>query len=624
MAEPIWKSIVAQKQAERLSKIPTEWIIPEGILPSPKDQFVQDFPQKSGFFTERELQLTEATASEVVAMIASREWTATEVTTAVCKRTAVALQLINCVTEICFEEGIARAKELDEYLKREGKTVGPLHGLPISLKDQFNLKGLDSTIGYCSYANKPAETNSTLVTLLAEAGAIFYVKSNVPSTLMMGETVNNIFGRTVNPRNRQLTTGGSSGGESALVTFRASFLGVGTDIGGSIRHPSSYTGLYALRPSHGRVSYQNVTNTYLGQEAVRSCAGPMCRSPEDVRLFMSSLVGTKPWLYDPQCLPLPWRTEEEKLPSKLSFGFAMGDGYVTPSPPLRRAMEITKAKLLAAGHEIIEFVPYEMATAAEIIYKMWEADGGYEFQRDTDATGEPLQDFVEKWVGHSAGVKPQTAFEAWQNQHQRALLAEKFLNRWQRTAEQTSTGRPIDALIMPSTPFPAIRHGGGYPWQYGTLSPLLDLTTGVFPVTKVDLEKDRVPEDWQPISAKDKEVMDYYGKPENHEDALIGLTLIARRLEEEKVTAMLHVIRNVVFIVLVAGPPEDILKFLREERRRKPSVQLPLHNNVHGRILGAFRNSGRKEQGSTAEQDSITGQSVKNLDLAPVPHVQQG
>ncbi|KAH8749233.1 amidase [Diaporthe sp. PMI_573] len=546
MAEPIWKSIVAQKQAERLSKIPTEWIIPEGILPSPKDQFVQDFPQKSGFFTERELQLTEATASEVVAMIASREWTATEVTTAVCKRTAVALQLINGVTEICFEEGIARAKELDEYLKREGKTVGPLHGLPISLKDQFNLKGLDSTIGYCSYANKPAETNSTLVTLLAEAGAIFYVKSNVPSTLMMGESVNNIFGRTVNPRNRQLTTGGSSGGESALVTFRASFLGVGTDIGGSIRHPSSYTGLYALRPSHGRVSYQNVTNTYLGQEAVRSCAGPMCRSPEDVRLFMSSLVGTKPWLYDPQCLPLPWRTEEEKLPSKLSFGFAMGDGHVTPSPPLRRAMDITKAKLLAAGHEIIEFVPYEMATAAEIIYKMWEADGGYEFQRDTDATGEPLQDFIEKWVGHSAGVKPQTAFETWQNQHQRALLAEKFLNRWQRTAEQTSTGRPIDALIMPSTPFPAIRHDGGYPWQYGTLSPLLDLTTGVFPVTKVDLEKDRVPEDWQPISAKDKEVMDYYGKPENHEDALIGLALIARRLEEEKVTAMLHVIRNVV------------------------------------------------------------------------------
>lgn len=131
MAEPLWKAIAAQKQAQRSSKIPAEWIIPDGSLPSPDEIFVQDFPHKSGFFTERELQLTESTASEVVARIAAGEWTATEVTTAVCKRAAVAQQLINCVTEICFDEGIARAKELDEYFKREGTTVGPLHGLPI-------------------------------------------------------------------------------------------------------------------------------------------------------------------------------------------------------------------------------------------------------------------------------------------------------------------------------------------------------------------------------------------------------------------------------------------------------------------------------------------------------------
>lgn len=147
----------------------------------------------------------------------------------------------------------------------------------------------------------------------------------------MGESVNNVFGRTLNPRNRKLTTGGSSGGESALVTFRGSFVGVGTDIGGSIRNPASFTGLYALRPSHGRVSYQHVTNTFLGQEAVRSCAGPMCRSPEDIRLFISSLVAQKPWLHDPQIVPIPWRPEEEKLPDRLCFGFAVGDGYVTPS-----------------------------------------------------------------------------------------------------------------------------------------------------------------------------------------------------------------------------------------------------------------------------------------------------
>lgn len=540
-----WQEIGARKRAERLARIPSEWRVPEDVLPSAEVNNVQDFPRTSGLFTDRELFLTELTASEVIEKIASRELKSEEVTRAICKRAAVAQQVINCVTEICFDQAIARARELDRYLEKEGKTIGPLHGLPISLKDQFNIPGLDATIGYASYAFKPATEPSTLVELLLEAGAVLYVKTNVPSTLMMGESVNNTFGRTLNPRNRQLTSGGSSGGESALVTFRASFLGVGTDIGGSIRHPCSYTGLFGLRPSHGRVSYQHATNTYVGQEAVRSCAGPMCRSAKDVRLFMSTLASLEPWLRDPQCVPLPWRSELEQLPKQLCFGFGMGDGHVTPSPPLRRAMEITKRKLLAAGHLVIDFIPNEYVEATEIIYKMWAADGGQEFKRDRDASGEPLNPQVEEWLMSNDGKGP-TVFETWQNQHRRALLARKWLDRWQATRSETGTGRPIDGLIMPSTPFPAIRHDGGYPWHYGTLSPLLDLTTGVFPVTKVDLEVDKVPSDWQPISEKDQEVMDYYGRPENHENALIGLAVIARRLEEEKVTAMLQLISDVV------------------------------------------------------------------------------
>lgn len=506
-----WTDIVARKRNERDSKIPEEWRIVQKLLPLSEANYVQDFPSKSGMFTDHELSITESTASEVVEKIAKAEWSAVEVVKALCKRAAVAQQLLNCVTEIYFEQAITRAEELDEYLNREGKTVGPLHGLPISFKDQFQLKGVDSTIGYVSYAEKPATDDSTLVKLLLKAGAIPYVKSNVPATLMMGETVNNVFGRTVNPRNKQLTTGGSSGGESALIAFRASFLGVGTDIGGSIRHPASFTGLFALRPSHGRVSYQQAVNTYIGQEAVRSCAGPMCRSAEDVRLFMSSLIAQKPWLFDPQCLPIPWRTEEEKLPEQLCFGFGMGDGAVTPSPPLRRAMEITKAKLLAAGHLVVDYIPHEVSEASEIILKMWAADGGTEFRRDTDASGEPLHPQLEAWLGHTSTAKPSSVSETWNNQHRRALLAQGWLERWQKTVELTGTGRPIDALILPSTPFPAIRHDGGFPWNYGTLSPLLDITTGIFPVTSVDLEKDKVPADWKPVSDLDQQVMDYCG-----------------------------------------------------------------------------------------------------------------
>lgn len=126
-----WQSIAARKQAERSSKIPSEWVIPDSELPPLDQDFVQDFPSKSGFFTDRELQITESTATEAVSRIASGEWSALEVTKAVCKRAAVAQQLINCVTEIYFEQAFARAAELDVYFKKEGKTVGPLHGLPI-------------------------------------------------------------------------------------------------------------------------------------------------------------------------------------------------------------------------------------------------------------------------------------------------------------------------------------------------------------------------------------------------------------------------------------------------------------------------------------------------------------
>ncbi|KAI1774476.1 amidase signature domain-containing protein [Hypoxylon cercidicola] len=547
MTQETWQSIAERKQAERASKIPSEWLIPEAIMPSDKTDCVQDFPHTSGFFTERELSITESSASDVVAKISTGEWTALEVTIAICKRTSVAQQLLNCVTEIYFEQAIARARELDEYFRTKGKTVGPLHGLPISLKDQFNLEGVDSTIGYVGWAGRKPEEESTLVKLLRNAGAVFYVKTNVPTTLMTGETVNNLFGRTLNPRNRKLTTGGSSGGESALVTFGGSFIGVGTDIGGSIRHPASYTGLYALRPSHGRVSYQQVTNTFVGQEAVQSCAGPMCRSPEDIRLFMKSLSAQEAWQYDPQVIPLPWRTEAEELPTKLCFGFAMGDGYVTPSPPLRRAMEITKEKLLAAGHNVVDFVPYETKEASEIIWKMWLADGAEEIRRDSGLTSEPLPSSVELNYGHSnSSIRPLSVSETWQNQRKRTILAQRFLERWQKTVEHTGTGRPVDGLIMPSTAVPAIRHDTRPPWNYSVLSPLLDLTTGVFPVTKVDLEKDVIPKDWKPISDKDREMMEFYEKPQNHENALVGLTLIGRRLEEEKVVAMLRVMKDIV------------------------------------------------------------------------------
>lgn len=124
---------------------------------------------------------------------------------------------------------MARAR--DEHFAKTGKTIGPLHGLPISLKDNFKLKGLDATVGFSAHVGDAAADDAALAKILEKAGAVFYVKTNVPTAMMIAETVNNVFGRTLNPLNRRTTCGGSSGGESALLVMKGSPIGVGTDIG---------------------------------------------------------------------------------------------------------------------------------------------------------------------------------------------------------------------------------------------------------------------------------------------------------------------------------------------------------------------------------------------------------
>ena len=126
-----WQETANRKREGRDSKIPPQWRIPANRLPPPDQRFVEHWPRESGLLTADELRITEATASEVVRRIASRQWTSEQVTSAVCKRAAIAQQLLNCATEIFFEEAIARARQLDKHLRDTGEVVGPLHGLPI-------------------------------------------------------------------------------------------------------------------------------------------------------------------------------------------------------------------------------------------------------------------------------------------------------------------------------------------------------------------------------------------------------------------------------------------------------------------------------------------------------------
>ncbi|PIG89390.1 general amidase-B [Aspergillus arachidicola] len=226
-----WQEKAHKKQTTSLSKIPPEWRLPPSIqtlLTNNPNLNCLDIPAKSNLLTPRELEITNTEdATALLAKISKKEYTSAEVTTAFSKRAAIAQQLTNCLTETFFDEALTRAKQLDEYLSATGKTIGPLHGLPISLKDSFNVAGIPSTLGFVSFLDRPVPTsNSALVDILLAAGAVVYVKTNIPQTLMTAESHNNIFGRVLNPHRINLAAGGSSGGEGALVALRGSLLGL--------------------------------------------------------------------------------------------------------------------------------------------------------------------------------------------------------------------------------------------------------------------------------------------------------------------------------------------------------------------------------------------------------------
>ena len=138
------------------------------------------------------------------------------------------------MTELLPERALSRARELDDYFFKHKKPLGPLHGLPISVKEHIGMKELSMNAGYVAWSNKVADEDAHILRILWRAGAVFHARTTLPQSMMHLETDSNLYGVTVNPYNRDLTAGGSSGGEGALMGMRGSCLGIGSDVGGKL------------------------------------------------------------------------------------------------------------------------------------------------------------------------------------------------------------------------------------------------------------------------------------------------------------------------------------------------------------------------------------------------------
>lgn len=212
------------------------------------------------------------------------------------------------------------------------------------------MRGTPTTWGYVANKGLIQNDDSAIVKTLRSAGAVFYCKTTMTQGGMTLETVSNLWGRTLNPFNTNIGAGGSSGGDGALVAMKGSPVAPSSDIGGSIRTPAAFNGLYGMRPTALRIPKGGWESTKTGQISIRDSAGPVCHSVDDLRLFTRVLNAHPLNKYDVTSVPVPWR--EVSLPQgKIAFGLMKWDGAVMPHPPILRALEDTKQKLISAGHE---------------------------------------------------------------------------------------------------------------------------------------------------------------------------------------------------------------------------------------------------------------------------------
>ncbi|TQV98493.1 acetamidase [Cordyceps javanica] len=464
----------------------------------------------------------------------------------------------NCVTEILLDSAEKWVTDGSINLK------GPLAGIPVSLKDTVDVTGYDTTVGYSRFVGIKA-TDGPTARILKDAGAVPYVKTNVPITLLSFESSNDVWGTSTNPYNKNYTPGGSTGGEGALLALGGR-IGVGSDVAGSVRCPAHFSGIYSLKCSTGRWLKLGMRTSMPGQDGIPAVYSPMARTLNDLTYFTRSIVQMKPWNYDYSIHPIPWRSDVEEAyaaKKKLRVGVMRTDGVVDPSPACARALEMTVKALRAEGHEIIDNItPPEPYEALQLASQLLDADG-VQTAMSFFRTGEGNDCGVAQmrfyfnlprivkyahylwvryirrdlvWAGILRNWHPKTTYQYWQ------LIAkrEAYKRRWFEFWEENG----FDFVVTPPNATPAVPHGGMHDacssCGYTFLFNLLDYTAGVIPVTHVDKEKDQLPKGFEArnLNGVARGAYKHYNADDMH-GLPVGVQVVGRRLEEEKVLTLM-------------------------------------------------------------------------------------
>ena len=326
-------------------------------------------------------------AFETANLIKKREISAVEAVSSSIERVKSKNQKLNAVVDDLSEEALNEAKQLDE-IARKGELKGPLHGVPITIKENIDQKGHSTPNGLVALKNLIAPGNAPVVDNLKNAGAVIIGRTNTPEFSMRGTTDNVLHGRTFNPWNDWASPGGSSGGASAAVMSGMGSLAHGNDIAGSLRIPSTATGATTVKPGLGRVPAYNPSQTQeRGLVAqLMSVQGLIAREVKDVRLGFKSLIKYDP--RDPWMVEVPFESPKIEKPTKIGYTKeTLGEEL---DPAVEKALDNAKEALEDAGYILEEIVLPEFKETSTFSAKTLFGEVKTMHQKDYETYGSEI------------------------------------------------------------------------------------------------------------------------------------------------------------------------------------------------------------------------------------------
>jgi amidase len=409
-------------------------------------------------------ELWSRSATWLAGAIAARDVSSVEAVDACLARIEAVNPRLNAVVRLA-DDARVRAAAADAELAR-GSRMGPLHGVPFTIKDSLDTAGLVTTAGTVGWRDRVPDRDATVVARLRAAGGILLGKTNTPEFTWANETDNDVYGRTSNPYDLARTTGGSSGGSAAIVAAGGSPFDIGSDSGNSIRQPSHLCGVAGIKPTSGRVPRSGHSPGYEGLFESFTQLGPIARRVEDLSLVLSVIAG--PDGEDPHVVPVPLRDATAVEMPALRVAWFADNGLRAPTPETADAVRAAVAALAASGASVEEALPDGIADARPAWEAMVRADGYAWLWRLIERAGTPGHGSYDRfgWVRVRPGEPlPGDAVSA---AVERADAVRARLLRWMT---------PYDLVVSPVLPAPAVRHGGSRDPGYGdTYSEVHNLT----------------------------------------------------------------------------------------------------------------------------------------------------